>query len=117
VESSAAQGNAKATLAIDAFVESCRSHLAQAMVALGGVDAVVFTGGIGENAASIRERICERLAFAGIEIDSAKNRIVPRGGEAEIGVDGRPARVWVMPTNEELVVARQTVDVISGRSA
>jgi len=114
IRAAAKQGNAQAQLAIDAFVESCRHHLGASLVALGGVDAVVFTAGIGQYEPSIREAICEGLAFAGIELDQTKNNDAT--GKADARVDAGSAdsaQVWVMPTNEELIVARQALDVLT----
>jgi acetate kinase len=110
IEKAAAGGNARAQLAIDAFVDSVRSYIGQYFVVLGGIDAIAFTGGIGENGAMIRERICDKLDFVGVALDRERNKV--RGKEAKISRDGIKAQVWVVPTNEELVVGRQTVEVL-----
>jgi len=110
IERAAAQGNPRARLAVEAFVESVRHFIGAYLVALGGCDALVFTGGIGENAAAVRAAVCRGLQFAGIEIDENKNS--HRGGEFRIESERSRAQVWVLPTNEELVVARQTVQVL-----
>lgn len=104
-------GNPRAILARDAFVESVRHYLGAYLVALGGLDVLVFTGGIGERAPEIRARVCAGLGFCGIELDAARNAAPPADGR--IGA-GRVA-VLATPTNEELVVARQTVAVLAGR--
>ena len=112
VQAAAEAGDERAALAVEAFVESCRHYVGAYLVALGGVDAVSFTGGIGQNDAAIRRRICAGLAFAGIAIDEKKNAATV--GEVEQRVDdGGGVAVWVLPTNEELIVARQTRDVLS----
>ena len=110
VERAAAEGGARAKLAIDAFVESVRHYIGAYLVALGGCDVLAFTGGIGENGIAIREAICRNLGWAGIELD--KNKNIVRGQEVEISAVESDARIWIVPTNEELIVARQTVSVL-----
>jgi acetate kinase len=111
IEKAALDGNARARLAIEAFVESVRSFVGSYLVALSGCDVLAFTGGIGENGIAIREMICRGLEFAGIELDHAKN--VVRGKEEKISKVESGAEIWIVPTNEELIVARQTVAVLS----
>jgi len=111
VEKAAAEGNARAKLAVETFVESVRHYLGAYLVVLGGVDVLAFTGGIGENGVGIREAVCRNLEWAGIELDPAKNQV--RGKEMKVSKVESGAEVWVVPTNEELIVARQTVDVLS----
>jgi acetate kinase len=111
VERAAAAGDARAKLAVDAFVESVRGFVGQYLVALGGCDVLAFTGGIGENGAAIREAICRGMEWAGIELDPAKNGV--RGKEERISKVESGVQIWVVPTNEELIVARQTVAVLS----
>src|ERR1051325_3110665 len=112
VETAAAEGNARAKLAIDAFVESVRHYIGAFLVVLGGCDVLAFTGGIGENGMALRGAICRDLAWAGIELDSQKNNT--RGAEAEISAATSKTQIWIVPTNEELIVARQTMDVLTG---
>jgi acetate kinase len=81
---------------------------------MGGVDAVIFTGGIGENAAPIRERTARGLEFAGIRIDPARNAATVGGKEGEISPEGAPVKVLVIPTNEELIIARDALRLIEG---
>ncbi|HEX8915709.1 MAG TPA: acetate/propionate family kinase [Humisphaera sp.] len=111
VEKAAAEGNARAKLAIDAFVESVRGFVGQYLVALGGVDVLAFTGGIGENGAAIREAVCRNLEWAGIALDPQKNLV--RGREEKISKVESRAEVWIVPTNEELIVARQAQAVLT----
>ncbi len=111
IEKASAEGNAQAKLAIETYVESARSYVGQYLVALGGVDVLAFTGGIGENGAAIREAICRNLEWAGIALDPAKNQV--RGRETKISGVESNADIWIVPTNEELIVARQTVAVLS----
>ena len=115
VEAAAAAGDARARLAIDAFVESCRHHVGACLAVLNGIDALVFTGGIGQNGKAIRAAVCADLDFAGIRIDPARNKAAR--GSAESRIDAGPVAVWVMPTNEELIVARQTAAVLAGTGA
>lgn len=76
-----------------------------------GADAVIFAGGIGENAAPVREKICQSLGSLGIRVNAAKNRAA-NGVDAGISEDDSPTKVWVIPTNEELLIARDTLRVI-----
>lgn len=112
IEKAASEGNARAQLALETYVESVRGYLGNYLVALGGVDVIAFTGGIGENGVDLRAAICRGLNFVGIALDRDRNAV--RGKEAKISRDGIKAQVWVVPTNEELVVARQTVEVLKG---
>jgi acetate kinase len=111
IEAAAAKGDARAKLAIDAFVESVRGFIGSYLVALGGCDVLAFTGGIGENGVAIREAICRNLDFAGIVLDHSKNQV--RGHEEKISSVESNAEIWIVPTNEELIVARQTVSVLN----
>jgi len=79
---------------------------------MGGADAIVFTGGIGENTALYRKLVCEKLAFLGIKVDEEKNAI--RGEEIEISTPDSKVKVFVIPTNEELVIARDTLAIVEG---
>lgn len=111
IEKAAAAGDARAKLAIDAFVESVRHYIGAYLVVLGGCDALVFTAGIGENGVAIREAICRNLHFAGIVLDPQKNQV--RGKETKISSVESNVEIWTVPTNEELIVARQTVAVLT----
>ncbi|MCI0361137.1 MAG: acetate/propionate family kinase [Planctomycetaceae bacterium] len=110
LEDAAAQGKARARLALDVFIAEIRRHLGGLLVELGGVDAVVFTGGIGENGVSIRTGVCANLMELGIELDPQRN--AKAKGECRISTDTSRVQVWTVPTNEELVVARQTKHVL-----
>ena len=106
VQASAASGNRKAQLAIDAFVHSVRHWIGAYLAELNGADALVFTAGIGENRPELRAAICANLDQLGIELDSEKN-IAAKAQESLISSSSSRARVLVIPTNEELVVARE----------
>ena len=112
VEEAAAKGNARAQLALDVFVASIRQYLGSYLTVLGGADAIVFSGGIGENGPQIRANVCKNMEWAGIVLDEAKNNSVPRGGEACISAASSKTQIWVIPTNEEIVVARQTAEAV-----
>jgi len=104
-----ASADPHAKLAIDLFVYRIRRELGSLAAALGGLDALVFTAGIGENAAAIRERVCLDAAWLGIELDAAANR--SRG--PRISAPGSRASAWVIPTNEELMIGRHTLRLLS----
>ena len=108
LEAAASEGNEKAQLALDMFVYSVRKFLGQYIVAMGGVDAIVFTAGIGENTVIIRDAILANTEFLGIEIDKDKNAKAIRGAQMDISTDASKVRVLVIPTNEELMIAKET---------
>lgn len=102
-----ATGSEAAELAIDAFIHRLRKYLGAYAAVLGRVDAVAFTGGIGEHVPEVRQRALAGLAGWGIEIDQGRNETLA-GGDGRISTDRSPASVWVVPTDEELVIARDT---------
>lgn len=112
IEEAAGRGDERSRLALDVYVASIRQYLGGYMALLGGCDAVVFTGGIGENSRLIRERVCERMEWAGLVLNPAKNAAAK--GEARVSAEASRIEVWTVPTNEELVVARQTAALIEG---
>lgn len=107
VSTAAEQGNANARLALDVYIASARHWIGSYFFELGGADAIVFTAGIGENRAELRDAICANLADLGIELDSALN-VSTRATETIISKSSSRVKVLVIPTNEELVVARET---------
>jgi acetate kinase len=113
LEEAAANGNERAKLALDVYITSVRHYLGAYLVELGGADAIVFTGGIGENGASVRAAVCDALEQLGIVLDPAANAVAK--GEATIHADASRVQLWVVPTNEELIVARQAMTVFGGR--
>jgi acetate kinase len=110
---SAAAGHRKAMLAIEIFCYRVRKYVGAYTAVLGEVDALVFTGGIGENSAHIRELCCERLEAVGFEIDPHLNAQAA-GREMEISRPESRSRIWVIPTDEELLIARDTYRVVTG---
>ncbi len=117
IEQAAGEGNAQAQLALDVFIAETRRHLGGLLVALGGLDALVFTGGIGENGTPIRQAICSDLKELGITLDDEKNGakdLANELGEWKINQSESQAEIWVVPTNEEIIVARQAQAVLEG---
>ena len=106
-------GDRRARLAIDIFCYRVKKYIGAYIAAMNGADAIVFTAGIGENASSIRARICEGLDWLGISVDDAKNQSLA-GGEGRIDRDGSRTQLWVIPTDEELLIARDTWRVVTG---
>ena len=104
----------RARLAIDLFSYRARKYVGAYLAALNGADAVVFTGGIGEHAAEVRAQICDGLSWLGISLDAAANARAVDGTEARISAAGARVAVWVIPTDEELLIARDTVRVVQG---
>jgi acetate kinase len=105
-------GNERARMAVDLFCYRLKKYIAAYAGVLGGVDAVAFAGGIGENAPSIRARAVQGLGAFGLAVDDARNDAA-RGAEAEVSAPGG-ARIFVVPTNEELLIARDTFRIVSG---
>jgi acetate kinase len=108
---SAAGGNEKAKLAIDMFMHRLMSYIGSYYATLGGVDAIVFTGGIGENSIEIRSEIMKRLAVFGCQLDESKREL--RGEAAVISTPESKIKAVVMPTNEELMIAKETLEVLA----
>jgi acetate kinase len=104
----------RAWLAIEIFCYRARKYVGSYMAAMGGADAVVFTGGVGENSAAIRGQICRDLEWAGIRVDDAANRATVGGAEGRVSPEAAGTEVWVIPTDEELLIARDTWRVVHG---
>jgi acetate kinase len=107
IEEAMEKGNERARLAYEVLAYGIRKQIGAYAAAMGGIDAVVFTAGIGENDCNLRANICKGLEFMGISVDPSKNDKM-RGKEKIISVDGSKVTVMVVPTNEELVIARDT---------
>ncbi len=110
IEEKAAAGEPNAKLAIDVFVASVRHYLGAYLLLLNGADAIVFTGGIGENSKAVRDAVCRNLDWFGIRLDGAKNDTAK--GEMAIHAPDSRVQLWIMPTNEEIVVARQVRELL-----
>ena len=110
LDQAAEQGNEAAQLALDKFAYEVRKYIGAYAAALGGLDCLVFTAGVGENSASMRQSICQGLEFLGVELDPEKNAM--RGEERMISAEGSRVQVWVIPTNEELMIAQDTAELV-----
>ena len=111
IERRARSGDERAALCENMYCHQIAKFVGSYMVAMGGADAIVFTGGIGENNPQYRAYLGEKLAFLGVKIDDEKNHV--RGEEIEISTPDSPVKVFVIPTNEELVIARDTLEIVS----
>lgn len=111
LDKAAAEGNERAQLALDKFHYEVKKYIGSYAAAMGGVDAIVFTAGVGENGIETRAAICEGLEYMGVKLDSERNKV--RGGEHLISADDSKVKVYVIATNEELVIARDTRDIVS----
>jgi acetate kinase len=111
IEEAALRGNQRANIALEIYCYRVRKYIGSYAAAMGGVDAIVFTAGLGENSISMRSRICRDLEFLGARLDPDKNKV--RGKEQEISVDRAPVKIFVIPTNEELVIARDSMEICS----
>lgn len=112
LEEAAEKGHHRADLALNMFSSSIKHYLGAYLANLGGADAIVFTGGIGENSRRIRSRSLEGMEWAGIKLDPSLNQ--SSKGEGRISAGDSKVQIWVVPTNEEIVVARQAVAAVSG---
>lgn len=113
LEQAAEQGHARADLALKVFVAEIRRYIGSYLAFLNGADAIVFTGGIGENSKRVRRDVCAKLDFAGIKLDPALNETAK--GESKMSARDSRVEIWTIPTNEEIVVARQSVEALTGR--
>lgn len=111
VLAAAAQGNPRARLALDMLWYQIRKYIGGFIAAMHGVDAIVFTGGIGENSQPLRKNICENFAYLGIGFNEEVNKTSIKGVGGELSTPGSKVRVFVIPTNEEIMIARDTRDI------
>ena len=110
VEKAASEGNKRAQLALDVLLHRVLQYIGAYAIELGRVDAIIFTGGIGENGKEFRAQVVNRLTALGIKLDTAANNV--RGKEAVISTADSPIKVMIVPTNEELVIARDTKEIV-----
>ena len=110
IEAASYGDNERAEIAIEKFKYEIASYIAKYAVAMNGVDYIVFTGGVGENQINIRRGICEKLEFMGVKIDAEANNV--RGEEKEISAPDSKVKVYLVPTNEELMIAKETAKLI-----
>ena len=106
LEDAANKGDEKAQLALDMFCYQVKRYIGAYAAAMGGVDAIVFTAGVGENDIGTRAKVCKGLEFLGVELDAERNNV--RGKVTEISKADSKVKVFLIPTNEELVIARDT---------
>ena len=112
LENAEAEGNQRAELALRVFDYAVKKYIGAYAAAMGGVDAVIFTAGVGENGPETRESACAGLEFMGIKIDPEKDKV--RGKEMDVSTDDAKVRVLVIPTNEELMIAMDTAAIVKG---
>jgi acetate kinase len=107
-EEAANNGNERAQLALDTFCYKVKKYIGAYAAALGGVDAIVFTAGVGENDRGVREKVLSGLEYLGVDVDFDFNNSCPRGEEVEISKPTSRVKVFVIPTDEEMMIARDT---------
>jgi len=112
IGAAAEDGNERAILALKIFAHRVRAYIGNYIVQMNGVDAIIFTAGVGENDVSMRNFICHDLGNLGIKLDVVKNKV--RGKEMIISRDDSKVKILLVPTNEELVIARDTRDILRG---
>lgn len=110
VEEAAAKGEERSQLALDVFYYKVKKFIGSYAAVMDGVDCIVFTAGLGENSPEMREEVCKGLGYLGVELDLEKNNV--RGKATEVSKEGSKVKVFVIPTNEELMIARDTVTLI-----
>ena len=110
IENASTEGNEDAIIAINKFVSIIAQYIARYAAVMEGIDAVVFTGGIGENQFRIRSKICKKLKFMGLDLDEEKNNEFR--SEGKISKEDSKVEIWVVPTDEELMIAKDTLDLI-----
>ena len=114
IEAAAAEGNERALLALKVFAHKVRFYIGAYIAEMNGVDAIVFTAGVGENDISMRDIICNDLGNLGIKLDLVKNKV--RGKEMIISRDDSRVKILLIPTNEELMIARDTYNIVNGKA-
>ena len=107
-----AAGNKRAALALDMFNYACKKYVGAYAAAMNGVDCLVFTAGVGENTPGVRKGICENMQYLGLEIDEEKNEEKNNGEIRDITGKNSKVKVLIIPTNEELVIARETMELL-----
>jgi acetate kinase len=114
LEEAVAEGNERAALALKVFAHKVRFYIGAYIAEMNGVDAIIFTAGVGENDVTMREIICHNLGNLGIKLDPVKNKV--RGKETIISTDDSRVKILLIPTNEELMIARDTYNIVTGRA-
>jgi acetate kinase len=111
IEEAAEKGNERAQLALDVYIHKVKKYIGAYTALMNGVDAVIFTAGLGENSPETRRDVCKNMDFLGIKLDESKNSV--RGKEVDVATEDSKVRVLLIPTNEELMIARDTKQLIS----
>jgi acetate kinase len=114
LEHAVSLGDAPAETALEIFAYRVAKYIGAYTTALEGLDAIAFFGGIGEHSADVRKRACKRLAFLGLQLDDNLNAKATGSDEARISPDGAAVQAWVIPTNEELQIARNVIGILNG---
>ena len=112
LEEAVAEGNERAALALKVFAHKVKFYIGAYIAEMNGVDAIVFTAGVGENDVTMRELICNEMGNLGIKLDLVKNKV--RGKETVISMDDSRVKILLIPTNEELMIARDTYNIVRG---
>ena len=112
VDTSAKEGNKRAKLALDILVHNIKKIIGSYVAEMNGVDALVFTAGIGENDRELRAKVCKDMSWLGVEIDENANATCPRGEVADVSAKGAKTKTFVIPTNEEYMIALDTLNLI-----
>lgn len=112
LEAAINDGNERAKLAVKMFTYQTKKYIGAYAAAMNGLDCIVFTAGVGENTVPVREQVCENLEFFGVKLDKEKNAQKATGGIMDISADDSRVKILVIPTNEELVIARETAELI-----
>ena len=108
ITAAAAEGNHRAELALNIMTNGIKKHIGAYAAELNGLDALIFTAGIGENQWNIRAKVCENMEFLGIKIDTEKNENFTRGIPFDISAEGAKVKTWIIPTDEEYMIAIDT---------
>lgn len=113
LKAAAAEGNEQCLIARNILAYQIKKYIGAFSAAMDGIDAIVFTGGIGENADDIRDKVCNELSYLGIEINNEIGKTLVKGAEGELSTENSKVKVYVLPTNEELAIARDTRDIVN----
>jgi acetate kinase len=113
IEAGYVENDERSRLALDSQAYITAQYIAKYLVSLGGLDVLLFTGGVGENGQETRERICDYLGFLGLEIDKVENDV--KGVEKRISTENSKVEVFIVPTNEELMIAQDTYKIVKGQ--
>ena len=113
LKAAAAEGNEQCLIARSILAYQIKKYIGAFAAAMNGIDAIVFTGGIGENADDIRDKVCNELSYLGIEINNEIGKTLVKGKEGELSTENSKVKVYVLPTNEELAIARDTRDIVN----